>query len=82
MLSDVMTMLATFTSPEHIGTNPQSMLLLFPLLAAIAIIYKATKMRVLFWGKFWKQVGILFLTISIFMVLAGAGIHVIVFLFT
>lgn len=82
MLSDVMGMLATFTSPEHIGTNPQSMLLMFPLLAAIALIYKATKMRVLFWGKFCKDAGILFLSISVFMVLAGLGIHVIVYFLT
>jgi len=34
---------ATFTAPEYLSTDPKSIMLMFPLLAAIAVIYKATK---------------------------------------
>lgn len=63
-------LLATFTSPESIGTNPQSMLWMFPLLAVIALVYKATKMRVLFLRKFLLESLLLFATISAFMIAA------------
>ena len=36
--------MATFTTPEKISANPQSVLWLLPLVAAIAIVYKATKL--------------------------------------
>ncbi len=42
-MSAVAFILASFTSPEKICTNPQSMLWLLPLVAAIAVVYKATK---------------------------------------
>jgi hypothetical protein len=63
-------MLASFTAPVHIGTDPASMLWMFPLLAAIAIIYKATKMRVLFVGRFAWETFTLFATLCGFMVAA------------
>ena len=74
--------LATFTSPENIGTTPQSLLWMFPLLGSVAIIYKATKMRVIFLGKFITEIVILFLSISVFMVLVAAALHIIVWLLT
>ena len=40
--------LAGFTVPEYVGTTPLSMLWMFPLLASISIVYKATKRRVIF----------------------------------
>ena len=82
MLNDFSSILGSFTNPVHIGTTPGSLLWMFPLLAAIAIIYKAIKLRVLFWGKFLKEVGILFLTISIFMILTGVALNVLVWLIT
>ena len=75
MLSDMYFLTATFIAPEYIGTNPASMLFMFPLLAAIAIVYKATKMRVIFWGKFLKEAGLLFCTLSVFMVLAALAVN-------
>ena len=75
-------MLGSFTSPIEIGTDPQSFLWMFPLLAAISLIYKATKMRVLFWGKFFKEVAKIFITVSVFMALAAVGLHLIVYLLT
>ena len=82
MLSEMFPILATFTSPEAIGTTPASMLWMFPLLASIAIIYKTTKMRVIFWKRFFREVIILFLTISVFMVLIGVALHIIVWVLT
>ena len=82
MISDLAHILATFTSPENIGTTPQSLLWMFPLLASVAIIYKATKMRVIFLRKFITEIVILFLSISVFMVLVAAALHVIVWLLT
>jgi len=74
--------LATFTSPENIGTNPASMLWMFPLLAAVSIVYKATKMRVIFTGKFIKEVAILFISLSLFMIAVGVALYLLVWLLT
>jgi len=75
-------LLASFTSPIHIGTDPASMLWMFPLLAAIAIIYKTTKMRVLFWGRFIREVLVLFVTLSGFMISAIIVLNLITWLAT
>lgn len=62
--------LAAFTAPEPIGTTPASMLWMFPLLAVIALVYKATKMRVLLIRRYIWESLLLFLTISAFMIAA------------
>jgi len=36
--------IASFMVPQEIGTTPESMLFMLPLVAAIAIVYKATKL--------------------------------------
>lgn len=59
--------MATFTTPEKIGANPQSMLWLLPLVAAIAIVYKATKLPEIKAANFLKEVVILFGSIVVFM---------------
>ena len=82
MLSQVPFILATFTSPEHIATDPKSVLWMFPLLAAVVIIYKATKMRVMFLGRFFKEVVILFCTVSVLMIAAAVALYVIVWAVT
>ncbi len=74
--------LASFTSPMHIGTTPMSLLWMFPLLLTVALIYKATKLRVMFMGKFAKQVITLFLTLSGFMILAVIGLNILVWFLT
>ena len=74
--------LAAFTAPVTIGTNWQSMLYMFPLLAAIAIIYKATKMRVIFWKRFAIESLILFASVSGFMILAIGVLNLIAWLVT
>jgi hypothetical protein len=75
-------MLALFTSPIHIGTDAVSMLWMFPLLAAIAIIYKATKMRVFFYRQFIREVALLFVTLSGFMIAAVIVLNLITWLAT
>ena len=82
MLTNFAVILLTFTVPQPIGTDPKQMLWMFPLLAAIAIVYKATKTRVIFLGKFFKDTFILFCTISITMILAGIALNLLTWILT
>ncbi len=70
--------LAGFMSPIDIPTSPASMLWMFPLILSIVIVYKATKLRVIFFKRFIRDVVILFFTISIFLILAGIGLNLLV----
>ena len=81
-MADCGFILATFTAPFEIGTTPSSMLWMFPLLAAIALVYKATKMRVLFTKKYLQQSLLLFLSVSGFMVMAIAVLNLLSWLIT
>ena len=73
-------MIATFTSPETIQPNPQSMLWLLPLAAAIAIVYKATKLQTITLRFFLKEVVLLFGSIVGFIIMAALGLYVLVWL--
>ncbi len=75
-------LLATFTTPENIGMTAGSVLWIFPLLASVAFIYKATKMRVIFLWRFFRDVGILFCTLSVVMILVAVILHIIVRILT
>ncbi len=59
--------MATFITPEKIGATPQSMLWLLPLVAAIAIVYKATKLPEIKAANFLKESVVLFGSIVVFM---------------
>lgn len=59
--------IATFTTPENVGVNPQSMLWLLPLAGAIAVVYKATKVPKIKAVSFLKESVILFGSIIVFM---------------
>jgi len=74
--------IATFTSPENIGMDVKSLLWIFPLLLSVAVIYKATKMRVIFLRRFFREVVILFCTLSLVMILIAALLHVGVWILT
>lgn len=74
--------LAGFFMPVEIGTTPASLLWMFPLLLSIAVVYKATRLRVLFWKQFTLEVLVLFLTLSGFMILAGVVLNLLVWLIT
>ena len=69
MLALAAIVMAEFTIPEEIGTNPRSLLLLLPLLASIAVIYKATKVSKVSAGNFLKESALLFGSILAFMVI-------------
>ena len=82
MLDNFANMIAVFTEPMHIGTTPTSLLWMLPLLASISIIYKATKLRVIFVKKFIKEVMILFLTLSLFMISVAVVLYFAVWFIT
>lgn len=67
---DCAAMLASFTAPIEIGTNEWSIVWMFPLIAAISLVYKATKMRVLLTKKYLLESSLLFLSVSGFMIMA------------
>ena len=64
-------LLASFTIPEHIGATPRSMLWLLPLVAAIAIVYKTTKLPKIRFVNFLKESVVLFGSIIIFMAITA-----------
>ena len=68
---------ATFTSPQDIGTNPQSMLWLLPLSAAIAVVYKATRTTTIKTRGFLKETMVLFLSIVVFLAITAIALHLI-----
>jgi hypothetical protein len=67
MFPETVLFLASFTVPEQIGLNPNSMLWLLPLVASIAIVYKALKVPKIRLGIFLKDVAMLFGSIVIFI---------------
>ena len=73
---------ASFTAPEKIGANPQSMLWLLPLVAAIVVAYKATKLTEIKAGNFLKEVAILFGSIIVFMVIIALALCTLAWLIT
>ncbi len=82
MICELAPLLANFTTPENIGMTAGSVLWTFPLLASVAFIYKATKVRVIFLRRFFRDVGILFCTLSVVMILVAVILHIIVRILT
>lgn len=72
--------IATFTAPEQIHANPQSMLWLLPLTAAIAIVYKATKLPTITASVFLKEVTLLFGSIIGFIIITVLALYALVWL--
>ena len=63
--------MATFTTPENISVTPQSMLWLLPLVAAISVVYKTTKLPKIRFAHFLKESVILFGSIVVFMAITA-----------
>ncbi len=80
-ITDALVM-ATFTVPEKITTNPQSLLWLLPLVAAIAIVYKATKLPEIKIVNFFKESVVLFGSIVVFMFVTALVLYFIGWLIT
>jgi hypothetical protein len=72
--------IATFTAPEYIRPNPQAMLWLLPLTAAIAIVYKATKLPTITLGSFLKEAAVLFGSIIAFIIITALALYALVWL--
>jgi len=68
--------MATFTSPEQVGTNPKMMLWLLPLAATIAVVYKATKLPTIKPANFTKEVLLLFASIAVFVIATALSLYV------
>jgi len=66
----LVSIIASFTSPEEIGTQPSNEIWLLPLAAAIAIVYKATKLKTITTANFIKEAFVLFGSIVIFIFVA------------
>ena len=83
MASNVVTfVIASFTVPERIGVNLKSMLLLLPLVAAIAVVYKATKIPTIKPTHFFKESVILFGSIVVFMAVTALVLGIFTWIIT
>ncbi|MFA5240553.1 MAG: hypothetical protein WC476_12720 [Phycisphaerae bacterium] len=79
-LTNIFITIATFTSPEQICPNPQAMLWVLPVTAAIALVYKATKMPKFTTGAFLKEAAILFGSIVAFLIITAAALFAVAWL--
>jgi len=82
MLDFASCVMAGFTAPEEIGTTAQSLLLLLPVVASIAIVYKATKVPRVSACNFIKESVLLFGSIVIFMVITALVLSAVAWLVT
>ncbi len=73
-------LIATFTSPERIPTSPQATLWMIPLMVAIVVVYKTTKLPEITPVKFLKETTSLFLSILVFIVATALVLHAIAYL--
>jgi len=74
--------IATFTTPENVGVNPQSILWLLPLAGAIAVVYKATKVPKIKAVSFLKESLLLFGSIVVFMLVTALVLFALTWLIT
>ncbi len=74
--------IATFTTPETIGTDIKSFLWLLPLAAAIASVYKALKLDSISAPNFIRETAILFGTIALFTIAIALALYAIAHLIT
>lgn len=72
--------IATFTSPEQIQLNPQAMLWLLPLTAAVAVVYKAIKLPKITARVFLKEAAILFGSIIVFIAITALALYALAWL--
>ena len=68
-------LLASFTTPMQIDTTAASMLWLVPLVVAIAVVYKATKVYKITLRGFTKETALLIGSIFVFIAVAAVVLH-------
>ena len=71
MLMQDALIMANFTVAEQIAVSPRSMLCLLPLVAALVVIYKVTKLPTIKPLNFIKETATLFGSIIVFMVITA-----------
>ncbi len=71
-MTALMHILASFTTPMRIDTDAASTLWLIPLVASIAIVYKATKVHRIRPLPFLRESAVLFGSIMVFIIAAAA----------
>lgn len=76
------TLLASFTTPMRIDTNAASMLWLIPLVVAIAVVYKATKVHQIRAKAFAKETALLIGSIMVFIAVAALILYGVAWLVT
>ena len=80
MLTQVFFIIAGFTAPVLLPTNPQSLLWLLPLTASLAVVYKATKLPKITLKNFIREVITLTASIVVFLVITAVVLHIIAWL--
>ncbi len=68
-------LLASFTTPMHIDTDPASMLWLLPLLASVVVVYKATKVYRIRAFSFIRESAVLFGSILAFVIVIALVLY-------
>ena len=75
-------MLASFSHPIELNTDPQLMLWVIPLIVLMAIVYKTVKIQKPSPANFAKEVVLLFGSIMAVLILISAGLWITVAIFT
>jgi hypothetical protein len=82
MMAFAATLLGSFTTPMQVNTDPASMLWLLPLVASIAVVYKATKVHRIQSWPFAKESAVLFGSIVVFITVAAIVLYGITWIVT
>ena len=69
--------IAGFIAPQQITTSPTLILWVFPLAAAIAVVYKVTKLPRIKTVNFIKETSVLFGSIVIFISIAAIILYLV-----
>jgi hypothetical protein len=75
-------LLASFATPLRIDTTAASMLWLLPLVASLAVVYKATKVDNIRWKAFLRETTVLFGSILVFILVATLVIQAVAWFVT
>ncbi len=82
MTPSICILLASFTTPMSIDTNAASMLWLLPLVVAIAVVYKATKVHQIRVRSFVRETALLIGSIMVFIAVAALILYGVAWLVT
>ena len=82
MTSLIGIVMGSFSQPMPIDTNAASLVWLLPLVAAIAIVYKATKVREIQIRPFAKECAVLFGSIMVFIIVAALILYLVAWVVT